>query len=135
MKGVTFRKGEIKFLRSNEICRIATCNNNLPHVTPVSYIFDKGKFYFATDYNTLKYANLNKNNRICLVVDTTENNKNRAVVTRGITTFIHEGRKFKNLYDMFYNKFDWVKNDPWKEGDAPFIEVIPKTKVSWGIIV
>jgi uncharacterized protein len=133
MKGVTFMKGEIKFLRLNEICRIATCYNNLPHVTPVSYIFDKGKFYFVTDYNTLKYANLNKNNRISLVVDTTENNKNKAVVTRGITTFIHKGRKFQNLYHMFYNKFDWVKNDPWKEGDAPFIEVIPKTKVSWGL--
>jgi uncharacterized protein len=133
MKAVTFRKGEIKFLRLNEICRIATCYNNLPHVTPVSYIFDKGKFYFATDYNTLKYGNLNKNNRISLVVDTTENNKNKAVVTRGITTFIHKGRKFQNLYHMFYNKFDWVKNDPWKEGDAPFIEVIPKTKVSWGL--
>lgn len=133
MKGVIFSKGEIKFLRSNEICRIATCNNNLPHVTPVSYIFDMGKFYFATDYNTLKYTNLNKNNRISLVVDTTENNKNKAVVTRGITTFIHKGRKFQNLYDMFHNKFDWVKNDPWKEGDAPFIEVIPKTKVSWGL--
>jgi len=133
MKGVTFRKEEIKYLRSNEICRIATCNNNLPHVTPVSYIFDKGKFYFATDYNTLKYANLNKNNRISLVVDTTENYKNKAVVTRGITTFIHKGRKFQNLYDLFYDKFDWVKKDPWKEGDAPFIEVIPKTKVSWGL--
>ena len=133
MNGVIFSKGEIKFLRSNEICRIATCNNNLPHVTPVSYIFDMGKFYFATDYNTLKYDNLNKNNRISLVVDTTENNKNKTVVTRGITTFIHKGRKFQNLYDMFHNKFDWVKNDPWKEGDAPFIEVIPKTKVSWGL--
>lgn len=133
MNGVIFSKGEIKFLRSNEICRIATCNNNLPHVTPVSYIFDMGKFYFARDYNTLKYANLDKNNRISLVVDTTENNKNKAVVTRGITTFIHKGRKFQNLYDMFHNKFDWVKNDPWKEGDAPFIEVIPKTKVSWGL--
>ena len=38
MKGVTFRKGEIKFLRLNEICRIATCNKNLPHVTPVSFL-------------------------------------------------------------------------------------------------
>jgi uncharacterized protein len=119
MKGVTFRKDEIKYLRSNEICRIATCNNNLPHVTPVSYIFNEGKFYFATDYKTLKYANLNKNNRISLVVDTTENNKNKAVVTRGITTFIHKGRKFQSLYHMFYDKFEWVKKDPWKEGDAP----------------
>src|ERR671911_306339 len=133
MKRVTFRKDEIKYLRSNEICRIATCNNNVPHVTPVSYIFNEGKFYFATDYNTLKYANLNKNNRISLVVDTTENNKNKAVVTRGITRFIHKGRKFQSLYHVFYDKFEWVKKDPWKEGDAPFIEVIPKTKVSWGL--
>jgi nitroimidazol reductase NimA-like FMN-containing flavoprotein (pyridoxamine 5'-phosphate oxidase superfamily) len=133
MKGVCFRKGEIKFLRSNDICRIATCYNDLPHVTPVSYIFDKGKFYFATEYNTLKYANLNKNNRLSLVVDMTESKKNKAVVTRGVTKFIHKGRKFQKLYGMFYKKFDWVRNDPWKEGDAPFVEVIPKTKVSWGL--
>jgi nitroimidazol reductase NimA-like FMN-containing flavoprotein (pyridoxamine 5'-phosphate oxidase superfamily) len=101
-------------------------------VTPVSYIFDKGKFYFATDYNTLKYNNLKKNNRISLVVDTSENNRNTAVVIRGITTFIHEGRKFEILYNAFHKKFDWVKKDPWKQSEAPFIEVIPKTKVSWG---
>ncbi len=132
MNEVTFTEGEIKFLCSNEICRIATCNNDLPHVTPVSYIFDMGKFYFATDYNTLKYNNLKKNNRISLVVDTSENNRNTAVVIRGITTFIHEGRKFEILYNTFHEKFDWVKKDPWKQSEAPFIEVIPKTKVSWG---
>jgi uncharacterized protein len=133
MKCVSFSRREIQFLRSNEICRVATCNNNLPHVTPVSYIFDDGKFYFATDYNTQKYANLKKNNRISLVVDTMENNKNRAIVTRGITEFIHKGKKFENLYDLFYNKFDWVRDDPWKQGEAPFVVVNPKTKVSWGI--
>jgi nitroimidazol reductase NimA-like FMN-containing flavoprotein (pyridoxamine 5'-phosphate oxidase superfamily) len=101
-------------------------------VTPVSYIFDKGKFYFATDYNTLKYNNLKKNNRISLVVDTTVNNTNTAVVIRGITMFIHKGRKFEILYNRFHEKFDWVKKDPWNKGEAPFIEVIPKTKVSWG---
>lgn len=132
MNEVTFTEGEIKFLCSNVICRIATCNNDLPHVTPVSYIFDKGKFYFATDYNTLKYNNLKKNNRISLVVDTTVNNRNTAVVIRGITMFIHKGRKFEILYNRFNEKFDWVKKDPWNKGEAPFIEVIPKTKVSWG---
>lgn len=132
MNEVTFTEGEIKFLCSNEICRIATCNNDLPHVTPVSYIFNKAKFYFATDYNTLKYNNLKKNNRISLVVDTTVNNRNTAVVIRGITMFIHKGRKFETLYNRFHEKFDWVKKDPWDIGEAPFIEVIPKTKVSWG---
>jgi uncharacterized protein len=133
MNGVSFSRSEIQFLQSNEICRVGTCNNNLPHVTPVSYIFDEGKFYFATDYNTQKYANLKKNNRISLVVDTTENNSNRAIVTRGITEFVHKGKKFENLYDLFYNRFDWVRDDPWKQGEAPFVVVSPKTKVSWGI--
>ena len=95
MNEVTFTEAEIKFLCSNEICRIATSNNDQPHVTPVAYIFDEGKFYFATDYNTLKYNNLKKNNRICLVVDTTKNNRNTAIVIQGITTFIHKGRKFE----------------------------------------
>lgn len=133
MKGVSFSRKEIEFLHSNEICRVATCNNNLPHVTPVSYIFDDGKFYFATDYNRQKYANLKKNNRISLVVDTTENNKNMAILTRGITEFVHKGKKFENLYDLFHNRFDWVRDDPWKQGEAPFVVVNPKTKVSWGI--
>lgn len=133
MKAVSFSRNEIQFLRSNEICRTATCKNNLPHVTPVSYIFNDGKFYFATDYNTVKYANLKKNNRISLVVDTAQNNKNIAIVTMGIAKFIHSGKKFENLYDLFYDRFEWVREDPWKQGEAPFVMVIPKSKVSWGI--
>lgn len=133
MKAVSFSRNEIQFLRSNEICRVATCKNNLPHVTPVSYIFNDGKFYFATDYNTVKYANLKKNNRISLVVDTVQNNKNIAIVTMGIAKFIHSGKKFENLYDLFYDRFEWVRQDPWKQGEAPFVMVIPKSKVSWGI--
>lgn len=133
MKAVSFSRNEIQFLRSNEICRVATCKNNLPHVTPVSYIFNDGKFYFPTDYNTVKYANLKKNNRISLVVDTVQNNKNIAIVTMGIAKFIHSGKKFENLYDLFYDRFEWVREDPWKQGEAPFVMVIPKSKVSWGI--
>lgn len=133
MKAVSFSRNEIQFLRSNEICRVATCKNNLPHVTPVSYIFNDGKFYFATDYNTVKYANLKKNNRISLVIDTVQNNKNIAIVTMGIAKFIHSGKKFENLYDLFYDRFEWVREDPWKQGEAPFVMVIPKSKVSWGI--
>jgi nitroimidazol reductase NimA-like FMN-containing flavoprotein (pyridoxamine 5'-phosphate oxidase superfamily) len=134
MKRLSFRKDEVKFLKSYETCRIATCDNNVPYVTPVSYIFEKGKFYFATDYKTRKYANLKKNNKISLVVDTTENNKDRAVVIRGITTIIHDGRKFEELYRMFYDKFDSVRIDPWrKQRKGPIIEMIPKTKTSWGV--
>jgi len=41
-----------EFLNNNEYCRVATCHNNIPHVVPVSYIFEDSAFYFATDYKT-----------------------------------------------------------------------------------
>lgn len=41
---------EIEFLNSMEECRIATSHDNLPHVKPVSYIFENGLFLIATDY-------------------------------------------------------------------------------------
>lgn len=67
-------------------------------------------------------------------MDTTENKKEKAVVVRGITTIIHDGRKFEELYQMFYDKFDYVRIDPWwKQRRGAIIEVIPKNKTSWGV--
>jgi len=83
------------------------------------------------DYNTLKYTNLKKNNKISLLVDTNEDNKNKAVVAQGTAKFIHRGKNFENLCKLFHNRFDWVRQDPWKQGDAPFVMVIPNRKVSW----
>ena len=51
---------EIDFLKKNEACRIATSYNDIPHVTPVTYYFDDGYFYIATDYDTRKYTNMEK---------------------------------------------------------------------------
>ncbi|MDQ3976091.1 MAG: pyridoxamine 5'-phosphate oxidase family protein, partial [Thermoproteota archaeon] len=37
-------------MNRNEACRIATCHDGNPHVVPVSYIFERGFFFIATDY-------------------------------------------------------------------------------------
>jgi nitroimidazol reductase NimA-like FMN-containing flavoprotein (pyridoxamine 5'-phosphate oxidase superfamily) len=47
-----FTHKEIEFLQNNEACRIATSHDNIPHVTPVTYYFEDGFFYLATDYDT-----------------------------------------------------------------------------------
>ena len=57
---VEFSNNELEFLQRNEICRIATSSNNIPHIVPVAYIFDESMFYFATDYETVKFKNLKK---------------------------------------------------------------------------
>jgi len=124
---------ESQFLKENEACRIATSQNNIPHIAPVSYYFEDGFFYFATDYDTKKYANLKKNNKIAISVDIYSPSQHKAVVVQGSTTFIEKGPQFKRLYEIFYKKFAWVRENPWKENEAPFVKITPKTKTSWGL--
>ena len=124
---------ETEFLKENEGCRIATCSNDIPHIAPVSYYFEDDFFFFATDYDTKKYSNLKKNKKIAVSVDIYSPGKHKAVVVQGSAVFIEKGPQFKRLYEIFYKKFAWVRQDPWKESEAPFVKIIPKTKISWGL--
>jgi uncharacterized protein len=130
---INFTAKEKEFLLRNDGCRVATVtSNNNPHITPVSYIFEKGRLYFATDYNTRKYKNLKQNPKIAIAVDIYSSVNNIAVIIHGKVNFIEYGEKFQKLYNLFHKKFEWVRTDPWKEGEAPFVEVEPYKKISWG---
>ncbi len=130
---IEFTQKEIDFLEKNEACRIATSLNDVPHVTPVTYYYENGFFYIATDYNTKKYSNLKKNKNVAITVDIYLAEKHKAVIIQGAAEFIERGSDFKRLYDIFYKKFSWVKEMPWKEGEAPFVKIIPRKKTSWGL--
>lgn len=129
-----FSQTESKFIIDNEICRIATAKNNIPHVVPVCYIYDKRDIFFATDYTTQTFHNLKKNNRVSLIIDIYDKKEgNKGIHINGIANIIDSGKQFENLFPLFYNKFEWVKKDPWNEKEAPFIQIFPTKKVSWGI--
>jgi nitroimidazol reductase NimA-like FMN-containing flavoprotein (pyridoxamine 5'-phosphate oxidase superfamily) len=130
---VTFNKPERDFLNKNEACRIATCHDGVPHVVPVSYVFDDGTFFIATDYETRKYENIKHNNRVALVVDVYSSVDNKAVCVQGTAEIIETGQEFARLYKMFHDRFEWVRRDAWREGEAPFVKVTPTNKVSWGL--
>ena len=112
---------------------MATYTKDFPHIVPVTYYFEGGFFYFATDYETQKYENLKHNNKIAISVDIYSPEKHKAVVVRGTTSFIENGPEFKRLYKIFYKKFAWVRANPWKENEAPFVKVKPEKKTSWGL--
>lgn len=133
-KEVKFTKKEEKFLLENEVCRVASSHNDIPHVTPVTYIYENSWFFIATDYDTRKYKNIETNKNIALVVDIYNSSvENKAVVIQGTSLIIERGEEFKKLYQKFDKKFEWVRNDPWKEGEAPFIKIKPLSKISWGL--
>jgi nitroimidazol reductase NimA-like FMN-containing flavoprotein (pyridoxamine 5'-phosphate oxidase superfamily) len=130
---LSFSKPERDFLKNNEVCRIATCHDSVPHVVPVAYIFENDTFFIATDYETRKYQNIKHNNKVALVVDVYSSVNNKALCVQGRAEIIEEGQEFGRLYKLFYSRFEWVRQDPWKEGEAPFIKVVPISKTSWGL--
>ena len=130
---ITFSDIEIQFLKSMEECRIATTHADIPHVKPVSYIFENGKFYIATDYDTRTFKNLKENPRIALVVDVYKHEGHKAVSIQGDIRIIENGDEFQTIYIKFHEKFEWVRKEPWNENEAPFIVIEPKSKISWGL--
>ena len=131
---VRITQKERKFLLENEVCRVATFHNNILHVVPVAYIYDKGTLVFATDYGTRKYRNLEANKSISVVVDIyNPSGENKAIVLQGKASIVEKGVEFRRLYKLFDARFEWVRKDPWKEGEAPFVRVNAFNKVSWGL--
>lgn len=120
-------------MSSNEACRIATCHEGIPHVVPVSYIVEDDSFYIATDYGTKKYNNIKHNKRVALVIDVYSSVGNSAVCVQGTAEIVAKGEEFARLYKIFHDRFEWVRREPWQEGEAPFLKVIPINKVSWGL--
>jgi nitroimidazol reductase NimA-like FMN-containing flavoprotein (pyridoxamine 5'-phosphate oxidase superfamily) len=117
----------------NELGRLATvCPDGTPHVAPVCYIYRAGRFLVATDYETKKYHNLLKNNNVAFVVDVYKPGRGiRGVFIQGTSTILESGVDFREAYALFYKKFSWVRADPWKEGEAPFIRIELTHKSSW----
>ena len=50
-----------------------------------------------------------------------------------MTTIIENGDKFLEIYAKFHKKFEWVRKEPWKENEAPFLEILPIRKTNWGL--
>lgn len=128
-----YSQNEINFLQSLEEARIATCHNNIPHVKPVSYIFHDNVFFVATDYETRTFRNILDNSKIGIVIDVYKSLGHKAVCIQGKVTIVEKGEEFTSIYKRFYKKFQWVREDPWKANEAPFLKIIPTNKTSWGI--
>ncbi|NND86835.1 MAG: pyridoxamine 5'-phosphate oxidase family protein [Nitrosopumilus sp.] len=128
-----FTKKEINFLESREEARIATSHNEIPHVKPVSFVYFENAVFVATDYKTKTYENIKSNPNTSVVIDIYKTGGHKAVCIQGMSEIIENGLEFKRIYDIFYQKFEWVRKDPWGENEAPFLKVMPKNIISWGL--
>jgi nitroimidazol reductase NimA-like FMN-containing flavoprotein (pyridoxamine 5'-phosphate oxidase superfamily) len=130
---IKFTENEEKFLETHEEARIATSHQDVPHVKPVSYIYQNNVFFIATDYNTRTFKNIKINPKVGMVVDIYSSKKHMAVCIQGSAEILEQGSEFLETYKMFSEKFTWVRNDPWKENEAPFLKIKVNNKISWGL--
>ena len=130
---IEFTAQEITFVNALEEARIATSHDDIPHVKPVSFVYDCGVILVATDYDTRTFLNVKSNPKTSIVIDIYSPGNHKAILIQGTSSIIENGNEFQQFYDIFYKKFEWVRNDPWKENEAPFLKIIPKIKTSWGI--
>ena len=123
---------ELKFLEANEMCRFATASKTgEPHVVPVSYVWQDNYAYIVTDYGTRKLRNLRENPQAAILIDTSGTQK--LLLISGPVELIEKGEEYRRLYKLFHSKLGWVKRDPWKEGEAPFVKLTPTFKSGWGL--
>ncbi len=130
---VSFSQKEVEFLQNMEECRVATSHDNTPHVKPVSYIYENETVLVATDYDTRMYKNLLKNCKAAVSIDIYKNKGHKAVCLQGKVEIIENGEEFSRIYKKFHEKFEWVRDQPWEENEAPFIKIVPFSKSSWGL--
>ena len=88
----------------------------------------------ATDYETRTFQNIKKNPKAGIIIDIYKSGDHKAICFQGDVEILEKGEKFDSIYKVFYKKFKWVRDDPWKPCEAPFLKLIPKNKISWGII-
>ncbi|MBM2819729.1 MAG: Pyridoxamine 5'-phosphate oxidase-like FMN-binding protein [Nitrosarchaeum sp.] len=128
-----FTRIEEEFLQSIEEARIATSHEDIPHVKPVSYIYQNNVIFIATDYKTRTFKNIKINPQVSLVIDVYIPGKHKAVCIQGKAEILEQGKEFLEIYKMFDKKFAWVRNEPWKENEAPILKIIVNNKISWGL--
>jgi PPOX class probable F420-dependent enzyme len=128
---VKFTAKEVAFLKSNEVCRLATASKDgRPQVTPVMYALDGTVFVIAVDYGTKKLKNVIENSNVALVVDRLR--PTRAVTVEGTCKVYERGAEYRRLLDLLMVRFEFYRKDPWGEGESPIFQITPNKAVSWG---
>jgi PPOX class probable F420-dependent enzyme len=126
----TLKKGELKFLASHELCRLATSSKDgRPHVVPVIYAMDGEDIIVAIDYGTRKLRNLRENARVALVVD--DYPPNRGLMVEGSCEVLERGKEYLRLLDTLYRRFEYYRKNPWKEGESPILKIHPQKATQW----
>ena len=92
---IAFSVKEAKFLESLEEARISTSHDGIPHIKPVSFLYQDNAILVATDYNTRAFTNIKSNPNVAIVIDIYKSGEHKAICIQGKAEIIENGSGFK----------------------------------------
>lgn len=123
-------KRDLSFLNGHEVCRLATATKKgVPHVVPVIYAMDGSDVIIVVDYGTRKLKNIRENGEVALVVD--DYGPNRGVTIQGKCEVLERGAEYRRLLKLLFERFEYYRRNPWKEGESPILKVHARSAASW----
>lgn len=96
----------MNYLSQPLIAKLATINvNGTPQLSPVWFIFENNKFYISTYEKALKISNIKRDDRVILLIDSTDGGlKLKGVLVRGVAKII-SGEECKKIEKKIYDKY------------------------------
>ena len=125
-----------EFLKNGRMLKIASVRNNRPHVTPIWYVYQNGKFYVSTSSKTRKVKNLKRNKNVAFSLDVGEAFADvKAVVGSGIARIVTDPKLARDIDAKIKIKYLGSTEHPiakkLAELDDTVIEITPTATVSW----
>ena len=125
-----------EFLKNGRMLKIASIRNNKPHVTPIWYVYQNGKFYISTSSKTRKVKNLKRNKNVAFSLDVGEAFADvKAVVGSGTAQIVTDPKLASDVDAKIKIKYLGSTDHPiakkLAELDDTVIEITPTSKVSW----
>ena len=102
-----FSDRAIKLFKSQEMARIATSTKEgYPHVAPMWFVADGKYIYFTTDSTSLKIANIGKNSRVAVLVDSQDWHKPEGILIQGKAEVLKKGDEgFRYSLNLMIERF------------------------------
>jgi nitroimidazol reductase NimA-like FMN-containing flavoprotein (pyridoxamine 5'-phosphate oxidase superfamily) len=126
-----------KFLKEQKILHLATIDTKgNPHIVPVWYKFQKGKFYVGTNTITKKAKNLKKNKKVSFCIDVgIRSPKIRGVMGTGNAKLILEKNKVseiaKKILLVYFESLNSISAKELLDDTNCIIEISPKKYSEW----
>ena len=52
---------------------------------------------------------------------------------QGECEILERGKEYLRLQKILFDKFEYYRKNPWKEGESPILRIRPTKSVSWGV--